>query len=84
MHLNPFDDPDGVFYAVINDELQYALWPDFREPPSGWKVVHGPGRRAEILRFIEENWTDMRPLSVRRAMDADHDGEPENTGGTLP
>ena len=35
MSTNPFDDPEGSFYALVNDEGQYSLWPAFAEVPAG-------------------------------------------------
>ena len=26
---NPFDDEDGTFLVLLNDEEQYSLWPAF-------------------------------------------------------
>ncbi|MCS0639050.1 MbtH family protein [Streptomyces sp. LP05-1] len=71
MSTNPFDDEDGSFRVVVNDEEQYALWPAFADVPAGWRVVFGEDSRAACLRHIEENWTDMRPRSLREAMAAD-------------
>jgi MbtH protein len=67
---NPFESDDQPYLVLVNDEGQYSLWPDFAEVPAGWAVVHGPGPRAACLDHIEENWTDMRPKSLIRAMDA--------------
>jgi MbtH protein len=61
---NPFDDPDGVFLVVVNDEGQHALWPDFADVPSGWHRVLGPTARDECLSYVEKNWVDMRPRSL--------------------
>lgn len=43
----------------------------FAEVPAGWRKVHGEDTRAACLAYVEENWTDMRPLSLVRAMEAD-------------
>ena len=61
---NPFDDEDGKFFALVNDEGQYSIWPVFAEVPDGWAVAHGEDSRASCLSYIEENWTDMRPKSL--------------------
>jgi MbtH protein len=61
---NPFDDADGRFFVLVNDENQHSLWPAFIEVPAGWRVVHGEADRASCLAYIEENWTDMRPRSL--------------------
>ena len=65
---DPFDDPDASYLVLINDEQQYSLWPTFRDVPAGWHVVRGPGPRDKMLGHIEENWVDMRPKSLRDAM----------------
>ncbi|MFE3386017.1 MbtH family protein [Streptomyces anulatus] len=65
---NPFDD-DAAFRVLRNDEDQHSLWPEFATVPTGWRVVHGPADRAACLAYVEENWTDLRPASLRRAMD---------------
>jgi MbtH protein len=65
---NPFEDPDGVYLALVNDEGQYSLWPAFADVPAGWTVTHGPDARQACLDHITANWTDMRPRSLARAM----------------
>jgi uncharacterized protein YbdZ (MbtH family) len=67
---NPFDDENGRFYVVVNDEDQHSLWPVFAEVPAGWRVAFGEAPRAECLEYVERNWTDMRPKSLREAMAA--------------
>ncbi|MEV7244746.1 MULTISPECIES: MbtH family protein [unclassified Streptomyces] len=74
MSVNPFDDESGRFFVLVNDEEQYSLWPAFAEIPEGWRVVFGEEGRAECLDFVEKNWTDMRPRSLRVAMEADSGG----------
>ncbi len=66
---NPFEDADGTYYALVNDEGQFSLWPEFAEVPAGWTVAHGPAGRQECLDHVEEHWTDMRPRSLAEAMD---------------
>lgn len=65
---NPFDDVDGEFFVLVNDEEQYSLWPTFADVPAGWRVVRGPHTRGDCLAFVEENWTDLRPKSLVEAM----------------
>ncbi|ASW54303.1 MbtH family protein [Plantactinospora sp. KBS50] len=64
--MNPFDDPDGTFLVLVNDEEQHSLWPQALDVPAGWRAVHGPDSRQPCLDYIEQNWTDLRPLSARR------------------
>ncbi|EPH45660.1 MbtH family protein [Streptomyces aurantiacus] len=64
---NPFDDPEGRFSVLVNDEGQHSLWPEFAEVPAGWSVVHGPADRQSCLDHVEANWTDLRPKSLQEA-----------------
>jgi MbtH protein len=66
---NPFEDPEGVYLALINDEGQYSLWPAWSEIPAGWTVAFGEDSRQACLDHIEANWTDMRPNSLIRAVE---------------
>jgi MbtH protein len=58
------------YKAVINDEEQYSIWPLDRENPKGWRDAGKAGTKRECLDYIKEVWTDMRPASLRRWMDA--------------
>jgi MbtH protein len=61
--------PDRTKYAVvINHEEQYSIWPADKEPPEGWRRVGKAGDKTTCLRYIEEVWTDMRPLSLHKRM----------------
>ncbi|MFD5556870.1 MbtH family protein [Streptomyces sp. NPDC059578] len=71
MSTNPFDDEDGRFHVVVNDEEQYSLWPTFADIPAGWRAVFGEESRAACLAYVDQHWTDMRPRSLREAMAAD-------------
>ncbi len=67
----PDDEDDTRTYVVVhNDEEQYSIWFEGRELPAGWHADEVSGTKAECLAHIERVWTDMRPLSLRRAMDA--------------
>lgn len=59
------DTPD-LYVVVVNDELQYSIWPAGRELPGGWRSDGFEGSRAQCLAAIGNRWTDMRPLSVRQ------------------
>ncbi|MEW2399663.1 MbtH family protein [Streptomyces sp. NPDC046862] len=65
---NPFEDPEGVYSVLVNDENQHSLWPDFVDVPAGWRVVHGPASRHSCLEYVETHWTDMRPRSLAESM----------------
>lgn len=64
-----FDRDDVVFNVVINHEEQYSIWPEYKEIPAGWKAVGKSGLKKECLEYIEQHWTDMRPLSLRKHME---------------
>lgn len=71
MSTSIFDDEDALFEVVVNHEEQYSIWPADREPPAGWNKVGKSGKKAECLEHIKEVWTDMRPLSLRKRMEAE-------------
>ncbi len=64
---NPFESTDHAYYALVNEEGQYSLWPMFADVPAGWTIAFGEDSRQTCLDHIEANWTDMRPLSLVRA-----------------
>jgi MbtH protein len=66
--MNPFDDEDGRFLVLRNDEGQHSLWPSFIDVPTGWHVVHEEDSRTASLQYVEDNWTDMRPNSLIASM----------------
>lgn len=59
-----------TYKVVLNHEEQYSIWFAERENPTGWRDAGKSGTKAECLAYIEEVWTDMRPLSLRRKMEA--------------
>ncbi|MGC5013559.1 MbtH family protein [Streptosporangium sp. DT93] len=59
------------YTVVCNHEEQYSIWWTDRDIPEGWRSVGHSGTREECLAHIEEVWTDMRPLSLRRQMDGE-------------
>jgi MbtH protein len=68
---NPFEDEDGTYLVLVNDEGQHSLWPAFAEVPAGWTVAHPEDNRQACLDYVERNWTDLRPRSLRESMAAD-------------
>jgi MbtH protein len=59
-----------IYKVVVNYEEQYSIWPADRENPLGWKDAGKVGSKAECLAHVKEVWTDMRPLSLRKKMEA--------------
>lgn len=64
------DFENAVFDVVINNEEQYSIWRNGLALPMGWTSAGFQGFKDECLAYIDAHWTDMRPLSVRQAMDA--------------
>lgn len=58
-----------IYKVVVNHEGMYSLWPADRENPLGWNDAGFTGTKAQCLAYIEEVWTDMRPLSLRKRME---------------
>ncbi len=55
-----------IYRVVVNHEEQYSIWPTDQEIPLGWKDTGKSGKKEECLAYVNEVWTDMRPLSLRQ------------------
>jgi MbtH protein len=63
---------DDVEHVVVcNDEGQYSIWFAGAKIPAGWTIAGPQGSREACLKHIAEVWTDMRPRSLRAAMEKD-------------
>ncbi|MDF1514213.1 MAG: MbtH family NRPS accessory protein [Anaerolineae bacterium] len=62
------DEDTRKYKVVVNHEEQYSIWFLERELPLGWTATGFQGSKSECLTHIEEVWTDMRPLSLRKRM----------------
>jgi MbtH protein len=58
---------ESNYIVVCNDEEQYSIWPAHKAIPLGWREAGPTGDRASCLAYIDRNWTDMRPKSLRDA-----------------
>jgi MbtH protein len=67
---NPFEDDNGVYHVLVNEEGQHSLWPSFIDVPEGWRIIHKSDSRSACLEFINRHWTDMRPSSLIESMNA--------------
>lgn len=63
------EDDSRIYKVVINHEEQYSIWPVDRENALGWNDGGKEGTKPECLAYIDEVWTDMRPLSLRKHME---------------
>ncbi|NND71592.1 MAG: MbtH family NRPS accessory protein [Rhodothermales bacterium] len=63
-------DPEKTEYTVVIDHEEiYSIWLTDREIPDYWKTVGFEGTKQECQDYIEEVWTDMRPLSLRTRLE---------------
>jgi MbtH protein len=63
------DDEETTYQVVINDEEQYSVWPVDRPLPPGWRWEGTVGLMRDCVAHVDEVWTDMRPLSLRVALE---------------
>jgi len=56
------------YVVLVNGEEQYSLWLAGQEIPKGWREVFSRNNKKACLEYVKEVWTDMRPLSLRKAM----------------
>ena len=64
------DDDRRTYTVVVNHEEQYSIWLAERPVPAGWRDVGKTGTKQECLDYVRSVWTDMRPLSLRRATES--------------
>ncbi|HKQ08710.1 MAG TPA: MbtH family NRPS accessory protein [Blastocatellia bacterium] len=70
MTWNDRDREDTTIYkVVVNHEEQYSILAAYKANPPGWRDAGKTGPKQECLAYIEEVWTDMRPLSLRLKME---------------
>jgi MbtH protein len=62
---------DLTYKVVVNHEEQYSIWPEGKANAPGWSDEGATGTKEECLAHIEKIWVDMRPLSLRRQMEAE-------------
>ena len=65
MTTNPFEDENGRYLVLVNDELQHSLWPEGIDVPEGWTVALDASARQDALAYVEDHWTDIRPAGAR-------------------
>jgi MbtH protein len=61
-----------TYKVVINHEEQYSIWPADRENALGWRDEGTQGSKEHCLTHIKQEWTDMRPLSLRKKLHDSH------------
>ncbi len=67
-NINAYTIDGDLLKVIINGEGQYSIWPAKKETPAGWKECGFSGSKTECSDYVDANWTDMRPLSLQKAM----------------
>lgn len=62
-------DDTRLYTVLVNDEEQYSLWLADLQVPGGWRQTGKTGTKQECLDYVGAVWTDLRPLSLRKAME---------------
>lgn len=62
---NPFENENGTYKVLINEEGQHSLWPAFLNIPEGWCSIYGEESRKNCVDYINANWTDLQPNSLK-------------------
>lgn len=68
--MTELSNEQNSWQVVINLEEQYSIWPIGMAIPYGWRADGKIGSKEECLEYIKITWTDMRPLSLRKLMEA--------------
>ncbi|MCK1986178.1 MULTISPECIES: MbtH family protein [Peribacillus] len=68
---NPFENENGIYHVLINKEGQHSLWPAFLVIPEGWSVIYREESRQDCLEYINKNWTDLLPNSLKLVASSD-------------
>ncbi|KPA91711.1 hypothetical protein PF66_01734 [Pseudomonas asplenii] len=58
-------DSKSIYVVVINQQEQYSLWSSDRVVPGGWTSIGVTGSQKFCLNWIQKNWIDQRPASLR-------------------
>ena len=68
---NPFEDENGEDICTGQRRRPVLPVADVSGSSPGWKATDPRGERKVCLAWIDEHWTDMRPLSLVRQMEED-------------
>ena len=61
-----FDDESIPFVIIINEQQQHSIWQETLTVPAGWSPIQEPMSRQKCMNWLERNWTDLRPQSLRQ------------------
>ena len=61
------NDIDTAEYGiVVNQALQYSIWPTHLELPSGYKFAGSVGTRAEMQELVSQHFVETAPCTYVR------------------
>lgn len=63
------EEDNEEYICLVNEEEQYSTCFAWKEMPIGWKQLGLNGKKEDVLNYVKEVWTDMRPKSLREQMD---------------
>ena len=66
--INAYTIDGDLFKVIKNAEGQYSIWPEKKSTPAGWNETGFSGSKDEVTAYVDREWTDMRPLSLQKAM----------------
>lgn len=67
-NVNAYTIDGDLFKVIKNEEGQYSIWPAKKQTPAGWSETGFTGSKSESSAYVDREWTDMRPLSLQKAM----------------
>ncbi len=67
-HVDAYTIDGDLLKVIVNAEGQHSIWPAMKTTPPGWTETGFSGSKAECSAYVDEHWTDMRPISLQRAM----------------
>jgi uncharacterized protein YbdZ (MbtH family) len=47
-----FDNDNGIFFVLVNDEHQHGRWPVFADVPASWSEAFGAAARDACLGHV--------------------------------
>ncbi len=68
-----FESPEARFRVLVNAEEQYSIWPADLQVPGGWTDTGVTASKYDCEKYLEQNWTDLRPKSLRTWLDGGAD-----------
>lgn len=60
---------DPIFRVLIDEEEQYAIWPERKVIPDGWTDIGVLGCKQDCLDHVDLAWLELCPLSRTHFME---------------